>query len=61
MDYTYIKTKVKTKVKSITMDELTELQNSYMDAQKKNQIWIMQEMEKVFEDIDLGKIRIKGL
>jgi len=58
MDYTYI---IKTKVKSITMDELTELQNSYMDAQKKNQIWIMQEMEKVFEDIDLGKIRIKGL
>jgi len=57
MKYTYIKTKVK----SITMDELTELQNSYMDAQKKNQIWIMQEMEKVFEDIDLGKIRIKGL
>jgi len=57
MDYTYIKTKVK----SITMDELTELQNSYMDAQKKNQIWIMQAMEKVFEDIDLGKIRIKGL
>jgi len=57
MDYTYIKTKVK----SITMDELTELQNSYMDAQKKNQIWIIQEMEKVFEDIDLGKIRIKGL
>ena len=57
MDYTYIKTKVK----SITMDELTELQNSYMNAQKKNQIWIMQEMEKVFEDIDLGKIRIKGL
>ena len=58
MDYTYI---IKTKVKSITMDELTELQNSYMDAQKKNQIWIIQEMEKVFEDIDLGKIRIKGL
>ena len=58
MDYTYI---IKTKVKSITMDELTELQNSYKDAQKKNQIWIMQEMEKVFEDIDLGKIRIKGL
>lgn len=57
MDYTYIKTKVK----SITMDELTELQNSYMDAQKKNQTWIMQSMEKVFEDIDLGKIRIKGL
>mgnify|MGYP000104229460 FL=1 len=57
MDYTYIKTKVK----SITMDELTELQNSYMDAQKKNQTWIMQAMEKVFEDIDLGKIRIKGL
>jgi len=57
MDYTYIKTKVK----SITMDELTELQNSYMDAQKKNQTLIMQAMEKVFEDIDLGKIRIKGL
>ena len=57
MDYTYIKTKVK----SITMDELTELQNSYMDAQKKNQPWIMDAMEKVFEDIDLGKIRIKGL
>ena len=57
MDYTYIKTKVK----SITMDELTELQNSYMDAKKKNQIWIMQAMEEVFEDIDLGKIRIKGL
>ena len=43
------------------MDELTELQNSYMDAKKKNQTWIMQSMEKVFEDIDLGKIRIKGL
>jgi len=58
MDYTYI---IKTKVKSITMDELTELQNSYMDAEKKNQTWIMQAMEKVFEDIDLGKIRIRGL
>lgn len=43
------------------MDELTELQNSYMDAKKKKQTWIMQAMEEVFEDIDLGKIRIKGL
>jgi len=55
MEYTYLKTKVKV----ITMAELIALQNAYEEAEKNNQEWIMQDMEKVFDKIDLGEILIR--
>ena len=54
MAYTYLKTEVKT----ISMAELEALQNAYAEAEKNNQAWIMQAMQKVFDDIDLGVVRI---
>jgi len=52
MEYTYLKTKVKV----IAMSELIALQNAYVEAEKNNQEWLMQAMEKVFTKIDLGTI-----
>tara|TARA_B110000046_G_scaffold167629_1_gene185418 strand:- start:864 stop:1034 length:171 start_codon:yes stop_codon:yes gene_type:complete len=54
MAYTYLKTEVK----AISMVELEALQNAYVEAEKNNQAWIMQAMQKVFDDIDLGVVRI---
>jgi len=54
MAYTYLKTEVK----AISMAELEALQNAYVEAEKNNQAWIMQAMQKVFDDIDLGVVRI---
>lgn len=45
-------------IKSITMSELTQLQKDYESAVEKNQEWIIQAMDIVFEKIDLGKILI---
>lgn len=55
MEYTYLKTKVKV----IAMSELIALQNAYVEAEKNNQEWLMQAMEKVFDKIDLGEILIR--
>lgn len=55
MTYAYIKTKVKV----ISMDELDAVQNAYDEAKKNNQEWIMQALDKVFEDVDLGRILIR--
>ena len=55
MEYTYLKTKVKV----IAMSELIALQNAYIEAEKNNQEWLMQAMEKVFDKIDLGTILIR--
>lgn len=55
MEYTYLKTKVKV----IAMSELIALQNAYIEAEKNSQEWLMQDMEKVFDAIDLGKILIR--
>jgi len=54
MAYTYLKTEVK----AISMAELEALQNAYVEAEKNNQAWIMQAMQKVFDDIDLGVVRV---
>ena len=54
MAYTYLKTEVK----AISMVELEALQNAYAEAEKNNQAWIMQAMQKVFDDIDLGVVRV---
>ena len=54
MTYTYLKTEVK----AISMAELEALQNAYLEAEKNNQAWIMQAMQKVFDDIDLGVVRV---
>ena len=54
MAYTYLKTEVK----AISMAELEALQNAYVKAEKNNQAWIMQAMQKVFDDIDLGVVRV---
>ena len=45
-------------IKSITMSELTQLQKDYESAVEKNQEWIIQAMDIVFEKIDLGRILI---
>ena len=45
-------------IKSITMSELTQLQKDYESAVEKNQEWIIQAMDIVFDKIDLGKILI---
>ena len=55
MTYAYIKTKVKV----ISMDELDAVQNAYDEAKKNKQEWIMQAFDKVFEDVDLGRILIR--
>ena len=55
MTYAYIKTKVKV----ISMDELDAVQNAYDEAKKNKQEWIMQALDKVFEDVDLGRILIR--
>ena len=55
MTYAYIKTKVKV----ISMDELDAVQNVYDEAKKNKQEWIMQALDKVFEDVDLGRILIR--
>lgn len=54
MAYTYLKAEVK----AISMVELEALQNAYAEAEKNNQAWIMQAMQKVFDDIDLGVVRV---
>lgn len=54
MAYTYLKAEVK----AISMAELEALQNAYVEAEKNNQAWIMQAMQKVFDDIDLGVVRV---
>ena len=55
MTYAYIKTKVKV----ISMYELDAVQNAYDEAKKNKQEWIMQALDKVFEDVDLGRILIR--
>jgi hypothetical protein len=55
MTYAYIKIKVKV----ISMDELDAVQNAYDEAKKNKQEWIMQALDKVFEDVDLGRILIR--
>ena len=55
MTYAYIKTKVKV----ISLDELDAVQNAYDEAKKNKQEWIMQALDKVFEDVDLGRILIR--
>ena len=55
MTYAYVKTKVKV----ISMDELDAVQNAYDEAKKNKQEWIMQALDKVFEDVDLGRILIR--
>lgn len=57
MEYTY--RYLKTKVKVISMAELTALQNAYIEAEKNGQEILMIEMAKVFDQIDLGKILIR--
>jgi len=54
MTYTYLKAEVK----AISMVELEALQNAYVEAEKNNQAWLMQAMQKVFDDIDLGIVRV---
>jgi len=54
MAYTYLKAEVKT----ISMAELEALQNAYAKAKRFNQAWIMQAMQKVLDDIDLGIVRV---
>lgn len=54
MAYTYLKADVK----AISMAELEALQNAYVEAEKNNQAWIMQAMQKVFNDIDLGIVHV---
>lgn len=54
MAYTYLKADVK----AISMAELEALQNAYVEAEKNNQAWIMQAMQKVFNDIDLGTVHV---
>ena len=46
-------------VKSISMSELTQLQKVYESAVEKKQPWIIQAMNKVFDQIDHGQILIK--
>ena len=54
MTYTYLKAEVK----AISMVELEALQNAYVEVEKNNQAWLMQAMQKVFDDIDLGIVRV---
>jgi hypothetical protein len=55
MEYTM----VKTPVQYVTIQELTRLQKDYVAAKKKGQQWIIQAMDRVFNDIDLGVIKVK--
>ena len=54
MAYTYLKAEVK----AISTAELTALNNAYIEAEKNNQLWIMQAIKKVFDDIDIGVVKI---
>tara|TARA_R110000824_G_scaffold136441_1_gene300081 strand:- start:1267 stop:1509 length:243 start_codon:yes stop_codon:yes gene_type:complete len=54
MAYTYLKAEVK----AISTAELTALKNAYIEAEKNNQLWIMQAIKKVFDDIDIGVVKI---
>ena len=54
MAYTYLKAEVK----AISTAELTALNNAYIEAEKNNQLWIMQSIKKVFDDIDIGVVKI---
>jgi hypothetical protein len=56
MTYTYLKTEVKV----ISKAELTALKSAYYEAQKNDQLWIMQAMEKVFDDIFLGVVKVSS-
>jgi hypothetical protein len=53
-------THVKTLVRYITMEELTQLQNDYAVAQEKKYDWVIQAYSKVFDEIESGIIKVMG-
>jgi len=48
------------KIRVISMKEFNQLQQDYVSAEKYGRKWIIQSLDRVFEDIDLGNIKIKA-
>ena len=46
--------------KTITMQELVQLQKDYRTAVENNHQWIVQSFDTLFDKIDVGEIMIEG-
>ena len=57
MAYTYLKTEVK----EISFAEFEAVQNALVEAKKNNQKWIVQALQKVFDDIKLGVVSVRDV
>ena len=54
MAYTYLPVEVK----SISKAEFEGVKNAYIEAEKNKQEWIMQALQKVFDDVKLGIVKV---
>ena len=54
MAYTYLPVEVK----SISKAEFEGVQNAYIEAKKNKQEWIIQALQKVFDDVKLGVVKV---
>ena len=54
MAYTYLPVEVKL----ISKAEFEGVKNAYIEAKKNKQVWIIQALQKVFDDVKLGVVKV---